>query len=64
MKEFEKSVKICQSYCQEFGGPVFLEHSVLLFTFATTIFWKFVINGHVVYNFKHFSQRGSKIKAL
>jgi len=28
MKEFWKSVKIWQSYRHEFGGPVFLEHSV------------------------------------
>ena len=30
MKEFWKSVKIEQSYRHEFGGPVFLEHSVFL----------------------------------
>jgi len=28
MKEIWKLVKIWQSYCHEFGGPVFLEHSV------------------------------------
>jgi len=28
VKEFWKSFKIWQSYCHEFGGPVFLEHSV------------------------------------
>ena len=28
VKEFWKSVKIWQSYHREFGGPVFLEHSV------------------------------------
>ena len=28
VKEFCKSVMICQSYRHEFGGPVFLEHSV------------------------------------
>ena len=28
MKEFLKSVKIRQSYCQKFGGFLFLEHSV------------------------------------
>jgi len=30
VKEFWKSVKIWQSYRHEFGGPVFLEHSVCL----------------------------------
>jgi len=28
VKEFWKSVKIWQSYCQKFGGFLFLEHSV------------------------------------
>jgi len=32
MKEFWKSVNIWQSYRHEFGGPVFLEHIVLLYT--------------------------------
>jgi len=30
MNEFWKSVKIWQSYCHEFVGPVFLVHSVWL----------------------------------
>jgi len=29
VKEFLKSVKICQSYCRKFGGFLFLEHSVV-----------------------------------
>jgi len=28
VKEFLKSVKIWQSYCEKFGGFLFLEHSV------------------------------------
>jgi len=29
VKEFRKSVKIWESYCQKFGGFLFLEHSVV-----------------------------------
>jgi len=36
VKEFWKSVKIWQNYRHEFGGPVFLEHSVYL-TISTNI---------------------------
>ena len=28
VKEFLKLVKICESYCQKFGGFLILEHSV------------------------------------
>jgi len=30
VKEFLKSVKIWQSYCEKFGGFLFLEHSVYM----------------------------------
>jgi len=33
VKEFWKSVKIWWSYCHEFGGLLFLEHSVLIYKF-------------------------------
>jgi len=38
VKEFWKSAKTWQRYCHEFGGPVFLEGSVVVFVQNTCIF--------------------------